>query len=206
MDEMQRNWEERYASGGLRSPDGDQPHPEVVALLDRLGHERAGRAPTALDLGAGAGRHTMALARAGYVPTAVDFSPTAVRLLSAALAEDRLPGRALVADLRSWSPGQEEVAGPVVVPARFDLVLGAYVHDDLSLVGRAAQWVAPGGRLLWITHAPDSGDGPPPAVHRPGLEETVAALTGTGLDVVRAEQVATTETALDVVVEAARPR
>jgi len=31
-----------------------------------------------------------------------------------------------VADLRTWSPAQEQAAGPAVVPERFDLVVAAY--------------------------------------------------------------------------------
>lgn len=205
MDDDQRRWEGRYASGEP-SPDGTRPHPEVADLLERTAGERAGRTPTALDLGAGTGRHTLALALAGYDPTAVDFSPSAVRVLADALAERGLPGRALVADLRTWSPEQEQRSGSDVVPRQFDLVLAAYFQHDLSLLRRAAEWLVPGGRLLWITHAPGSVAGPPPAVPRPDLEETVAVLEGKGLDLLRAERVRTTQTALDVVVEALRPR
>lgn len=205
MDDNQRMWEDRYAPGGS-SPDGAQPHPEVAALLDRTARERAGGPPTALDLGAGTGRHTVALAAAGYDPTAVDFSPSAVRTLTRALAERGLPGRALVADLRTWAPGQEQRSGPDAVPPQFDLIVAAYFQHDLALLRRAAEWLVPGGRLLWITHAPGSVEGPPPTVPRPTLHETVAVLEGKGLDLLRAEQVRTTDTALDVVVEALRPR
>lgn len=205
MDEMQAMWEDRYAAGAS-SPDGTRPHPEVAALLDRLAGERAGRTPAALDLGAGAGRHTLALALAGHGPTAVDFSSTAVRIVTEALAERGLPGRALVADLRTWSPAQEQAAGPAVVPERFDLVVAAYFQHDLSLLRRAAEWLVPGGRLLWITHAPGSVQGPPPTVPRPTLAQTVAVLEGKDLDLQRAEEVRTGETVLDVVVEALRPR
>lgn len=205
MDDDQRRWEDRYASGAS-SPDGAQPHPEVTALLARTAGEPGGGPPTALDLGAGTGRHTMAFAAAGYDPTAVDFSPSAVRIVREALAEHGLPGRALIADLRAWTPEQEQRSGPDAVPPRFDLIVSVYVQHDLSLLRRAAEWLVPGGRLLWITHAPASVDGPPPAVPRPSLQETVAVLEGKGLDLLRAEQVRTTETALDVVVEAVRPR
>ncbi|MFI7580765.1 methyltransferase domain-containing protein [Kocuria kalidii] len=205
MDDDQSMWEDRYASGAP-SPDGPLPHPEVAALLDRAAGERAGGPPTALDLGAGSGRHTLALASAGYDPTAVDFSPSAVRTINDALAEHDLPGRALIADLRTWAPEQEQRSGPDVVPPRFDLIVAAYVQVDLSLLRRAAEWLVPGGRLLWITHAPASVVGPPPTVPRPTVQETVAVLEGKGLDLLRAEQVRTGETALDVVVEAVRPR
>jgi hypothetical protein len=43
-------------------------------------------------------------------------------------------------------------------------------------------------------------------VPRPGPAETLRALEGTGLEVRRAEEVRTTGTALDVVLEAGRPR
>ncbi|MGX5357362.1 class I SAM-dependent methyltransferase [Kocuria sp. KH4] len=205
MDDSRSTWEDRHAAGEP-SPDGTAPHPEVAALLERTAGEHAGRTPAALDLGAGTGRHTLALALAGYDPTAVDFSPSAVRVLTGALAERGLPGRALVADLRTWSPEQEQLPGADAVPRQFDLVLAAYFQHDLSLLRRATEWLAPGGRLLWISHAPGSVEGPPPAVPRPDLEETVAVLEGKGLDLLRAERVRTTPTALDVVLEGVRPR
>ncbi|MFE7628898.1 class I SAM-dependent methyltransferase [Kocuria sp. NPDC057446] len=205
MDDNQRMWEDRYASGAS-SPDGAQPHPEVAALLERTAGERADGPPSALDLGAGTGRHTLALAAAGYDPTAVDFSPSAVRSIAGALAEHGLPGRALVADLRTWTPEQEQRSGPDAVPPRFDLIVAVYFQHDLSLLRRAAEWLVPGGRLLWLTHAPGSVEGPPPAVPRPSLQETVAVLEGKGLDLLRAQQVRTSEAALDVVLEAVRPR
>ena len=49
MDDNQRMWEDRYASGGS-SPDGAQPHPEVAALLDRPARERTGGPPTTSPL------------------------------------------------------------------------------------------------------------------------------------------------------------
>jgi SAM-dependent methyltransferase len=204
VDETQRRWEERYAAGA-DSPDGARPHPEVLALLDRTAGERAGRTPTALDLGAGAGRHTVALAAAGFDPTAVDWAPSAVRIAERALAERGLPGRALVADLRTWDPAQEQRSGPDVVPERFDLVLAVHLQDDVGLPDRTAGWLVPGGRLLWISHAPGSADGPPAAVPRPSLAEIAGTLAGTDLELLRAEEVATTPTTLDVVVEARRP-
>lgn len=205
MDQTQQMWEKRYASG-QDSPDGAQPHPEVAALLERAADEHAGRTPTALDLGAGTGRHTLALAGAGYDVTAVDFSPTAVRTLTAALAERRLPGRGLVADLRSWTPQQAREQGREDVPAQFDLIVGVYLHGDLPLLRRAAEWLAPGGTLLWISHAPGSVTGPPAGVPRPDELETLAVLEGKDLDFQRGEEVQTTETARDVVLEAVRPR
>ncbi|PLC11474.1 hypothetical protein AUQ48_03440 [Kocuria flava] len=217
MDETQRMWEERWAAG-THPPDGTAPHPEVTALLDRLagrhGAPGAHRAPedprpTALDLGTGSGRHALALARAGWDVTAVDYSPSAVRTVGEALRAEGLPGRALVADLRAWTPGTPQHAGESTgtgtVPAHADLVVAAYFHHDLTLLRRAAEWLAPGGHLLWITHAPGSVDGPPPAVPRPDVHETLAVLEGKDLDLLRAEQVRTSPTALDVVVEALRP-
>lgn len=205
MDDNQRMWEDRYASGAS-SPDGAPPHPEVAALLERTAGEPADGPPNALDLGAGTGRHTLALAAAGYDPTAVDFSPSAVQSIAGALAEHGLPGRALVADLRTWTPEQEQRSGPDAVPPRFDLIVAVYFQHDLTLLRRAAEWLVPGGRLLWLTHAPGSVEGPPPAVPRPTLQETVAVLEGKGLDLQRAEQVRSSEAALDVVLEAVRPR
>ena len=46
MDDNQRMWEDRYASGES-SPDGAQPHPEVAALLDRADRQPADGPPRA---------------------------------------------------------------------------------------------------------------------------------------------------------------
>lgn len=205
MDEMQQMWERRYAAGE-QSPDGVAPHPEVVALLERLEQEPRAGTRTALDLGSGPGRHVLALARAGYDATGVDFSPTAVRVLEDALRRHGLPGRGVVGDLRTWSPQEARRQGRADVPQEFDLVLAAYFQHSLELLRNATGWLAPGGTLLWITHAPDSVDGPPAGVPRPGPAETLKALEGTGLEVRRAEEVRTSGTALDVVLEAVRPR
>lgn len=51
------------------------PTPHVVRLLKKLG---PGRGRTALDLGCGEGRHTIAMARAGWAVTAFDLEPLAL--------------------------------------------------------------------------------------------------------------------------------
>lgn len=201
MDEIQRMWEGRYASG-QESPDGADPHPLVAALLD--GRRHAEGTPTALDLGCGSGRHTLALARAGYDTTGVDFSPSAVRIVEAALARHGLAGRAVVGDLRSWTPQRARERGREDVPAEFDLIVAVYFHGDRTLLRRTAEWLAPGGVVLWVTHAPDSVLGPPPGVPRPDMLETVAVLEGKGLDLLRVDEVRTSDVAHDVVVEARR--
>ena len=52
------------------------PTAHVVRLLQKLG---PGRGRSALDLGCGEGRHSIAMARAGYEVTAFDLEPLALR-------------------------------------------------------------------------------------------------------------------------------
>lgn len=55
----------------------DEADPDFVRLLDRC---RLAKGSSGLDIGCGAGRHTVAAANRGYVMSAVDFSPGAIAL------------------------------------------------------------------------------------------------------------------------------
>jgi SAM-dependent methyltransferase len=117
------------------------PTPHVVRWIGRLG---PGRGKTALDLGCGEGRHTIALARKGYAVTAFDLEPLALRkarayMEKAGLRATYVSGDAL--DLRFDD-------------AAFDLVLdyGCFHHvvtRDWARYRRGiARVLKPGGHLL----------------------------------------------------------
>src|ERR1700742_3161705 len=71
----------------------DQPQPAVIAL-ERDGWIRG----SVLDVGCGAGEHTIALTARGHDVLGVDFSPAAVDVARANAAGRNVPARFEVAD------------------------------------------------------------------------------------------------------------
>lgn len=65
---------------------------------------RMDRAKPVLDIGAGQGRNTLFLARAGYTVDAVDPSRVAVETVAAVAAQEALPVRAHPCDFASFVP------------------------------------------------------------------------------------------------------
>lgn len=101
-----------------------------------------GRTPgEALDLGCGNGRHGAWLAGSGWRTTGVDFSAAAIEQ-----ARRRAPSaRWVVADATAWQP-----------ESALDLVVVAYLHLPIELsrdlLRTALGWLAPGGRLVHLSH------------------------------------------------------
>jgi SAM-dependent methyltransferase len=99
------------------------------------------------DAGCGAGHDALVLAKAGYVVTAVDFSPAMCRL-----AQDNLSGfhsaEVVEGDLETVSFGS----------ARFDAVLSAleiFHHEDLErALKNYADLLTPRGLLVLVTNHP----------------------------------------------------
>ena len=128
------DWDRRWRERGFHCE--DDPNELLEAEL-------AGLAPgRALDLGCGAGRAAIWLARCGWRVTGVDFSETAIELAR----ESDATVDWVLADLRDYEPE----------PGGFDLVLVLYVHlpaaERRSLLERAAAALAPGGTLLVVGH------------------------------------------------------
>jgi SAM-dependent methyltransferase len=96
-----QRWDERYA--GFSSQDRREVTPFVAACLPQL--PRQGHA---LDIAAGAGRHSLALAQHGLAVDAVDISGQGLHLARQRAAEANLrPGQIhfILADLeRPWLP------------------------------------------------------------------------------------------------------
>lgn len=197
----QEMWESRYRDDEGHAPDGVQPHPFVIeqaqALISQA--ESTGRTAgdlRAVDLGSGPGRHALALAELGMQVTAVDFAASAHDLLRHG-ATIRGVGESItpvVADIPAWLPAHT---------SEFDLAVAAYLHTDLEVLAHSARLLTPGGRLIWITHAPDSPHGPPPEVPRPDLADyrrTLADLTGPEWRVLRLDEYELNAQFLDVVV------
>lgn len=159
------DWDARY-----RDRPGQWGTEPPTLLADLLGPLASG---SAVDLACGQGRVARWLAGRGWAVTGVDFSGVAV---DAARAGD--PGRMVdwqVGDARTWEPG-----------APVDLVVLAYLHLPLpelaGVLGRAASWLRPGGRLVYLGHAAENlrhGVGGPadPAV-LPGVADLARGFAG----------------------------
>ena len=194
-------WDTQYRSRDLMW--GAGPNALVAAETADLPPGRM------LDLAGGEGRNAIHLAGLGWAAELVDFSEVALEKARALAAARGVTITTTCADV---------TAAPVLAPA--DLVLVCYLQVPAApyaaAVGHAATLVAPGGTLLVIVHDRENltrgvGGPPDPAV-LPSVAETLAALEGSGLAVVRAEQVLRrVETpdgprdAIDHVVRAMRP-
>lgn len=132
------DWDARYAADPALW--GEQPNQFVRA---RVADAEPGRV---VDLGCGNGRNAVWLARRGWHVEAVDIS--AVGIEQAQQRSERAGVHVAweVGDALTWSP-----------PEPLDLVLLVYLHMEMpeliGLLARAATWLAPGGRLLYIGHS-----------------------------------------------------
>ncbi|ROP36474.1 SAM-dependent methyltransferase [Saccharothrix texasensis] len=106
---------------------------------------------TALDLGCGEGGDALWLAEQGWRVTAVDVSAVALARGAARATEVGLASRV------DWQRHDLARSFPTGV---FDLVSAQFLHSSVAVEGeregilaRAAEAVAPGGRLLVVGHA-----------------------------------------------------
>jgi SAM-dependent methyltransferase len=187
-------WDDRYAEH--ETVWGAAPNRWVEQEVRDLPPGRA------LDLACGEGRNALWLDSLGWRVRAVDFSKVAIE------------------KGRSQPSGVEWVVADVTTyesPEPVDLALLCYLQvsaaERRAVLRRAAEALAPGGRLLVIAHHsrnPTDGTGGPqnPAVLY--TEDGVTAdLDGTGLTVERAEEVlrpvdGADRPAIDVLVRAVR--
>ncbi|BBD99294.1 methyltransferase domain-containing protein [Sphingobium amiense] len=134
----------------------------------------AGEGRVALDLCAAPGGKTMQLAAAGWQVTAVDQSKKRLERLSENLARTGLAAQVVQADLRQWQP--DEPVDAVLLDAPCSAT-GIYRrHPDVlhrigprqiaelaelqaELLARAADWVKPGGRLVYATCSLERAEG-----------------------------------------------
>ncbi|MGW4037708.1 class I SAM-dependent methyltransferase [Streptomyces sp. NPDC004778] len=136
-------WEKHYAS--MDAQWGTKPNAVLTALLADL----APAPGTALDLGCGHGGDALWLAAQGWDVTPVDVSQTALDRVAAGAAATGLTDRV--------HPQQLDLS-ETFPDGAWDLVTATYFHTPVtiardSILRRAAQAVAPGGRLIVIEHA-----------------------------------------------------
>lgn len=177
---------------------GHAYHPRLdpnKAVVDLLTGRRSD-AGSALDLGAGSGRHTIWLAENGWNVTAVDSSPQQIERCRDRAESARVEIEAVVADVRRWTPPQ------VLRGEGYDLILCAFLNlvDDFR---RIVDWLKPGGELLVVLHGPESKIGPFDTTPRPSLTELVDSISPP-LELLRAERRVMPEQDVQVIVHAHR--
>lgn len=136
--ELADTWDARY-----RASRTDDAEAWVGSPVGFVAESLAALAPgTALDLGAGDGRHTLWLASQGWDVTAVDISAEGLLLTSERAAARGLGVHTIVADVLAAD-----------LPTA-DLVLVAYLHadDPAAVITTAAAAVRPGGHLCVVGH------------------------------------------------------
>jgi SAM-dependent methyltransferase len=141
------SWDDRHAAAS--APGAAEPSViEMIPLMPR---------GWALDIAAGTGRNSLALARAGISVAAVDFSPVAMRALRETASASRLPIVPVV--LPVISPVTLPVILPVIADletalpfpdAVFDVILNVN-YLDRRLVPRLRKALKVGGVLLFDT-------------------------------------------------------
>jgi len=132
------HWNDKYAETELLWSAG--PNQFVETFCRDLPTGRA------IDLAAGEGRNAVWLAEQGWEATAVDFSDVGIAKAEQMAASRGVSINAVVADLTEYVP----------TPGGYDLVVVAYLHvppgERTLMLRRAAEAVAPSGRLLLIAH------------------------------------------------------
>lgn len=162
------DWEARYAETD-RVWSG-RVNKTTASVITELEESRALRAGTALDLGCGEGGDALWLAARGWSVTGVDLSATAI-----ARARDAARNTAVEATFIAGELDDADLGA-------FDLVTASFLHSwdpefsRITLLRAAMRHVAPGGRLLVVSHlgtAPGGHEHPPfatPAQERAALE------------------------------------
>ncbi|MFV1918524.1 transcription antitermination factor NusB [Sphingomonas sp. MJ1 (PH-R8)] len=121
---------------------------------------------TALDLCAAPGGKTLQLAAAGWDVTALDVSEKRLARLSENLERTGLSAKVIAADALKWKPKEAVDAllldapcsatgifrrHPDVLHRVRPAVIAEAVELQARLLARAAEWVKPGGRLVYAT-------------------------------------------------------
>jgi tellurite methyltransferase len=135
--ERRAKWEERHSVG----MPGD-PEPSVAEMMHLLPRGRA------LDIAAGTGRNSIALARAGFRVIAADFSRPGLRTIAEIARRENLAITPLLVDLEQGFPFR---------PNSFDSIVNvSYLDRDLLPLLKTA--LRPGGALLFDTYLIDEAD------------------------------------------------
>jgi SAM-dependent methyltransferase len=129
--ERRDKWNIRHQDATLGAPE-----PSLLELLPLLPRGLA------LDIAAGAGRNSLALAEAGFKVVAVDFSAAAARAAGQLARTMHLPIMPVIADV--------EAAALPLRPAQFDLVVNISFLVR-PLIPSLKEMLRPGGTLFFDT-------------------------------------------------------
>ena len=139
--------------------------PGVQAILNKIPMR------TAIDAGAGTGRHAMVLAQRGVAVTAVDQSPEMLAVAREKSARAGLEIDFRIGSLEDWLPADDD---------QFDFLVCAltlsHIPDIEHAVRECARVVRPGGSILISDIHPDvaNGLGWTAKLRRPGATYTLA--------------------------------
>jgi len=142
----EQSWEERYRA----RPAVWSGRPNVT-FVAQVGGLSPG---TALDVGCGEGGDALWLASRGWSVTGVDLSPTAISRAQAAAGDAQVHATFVAGEIDAAELGE------------FDLVTTSFLHSwdpefsRIPLLRAALRHVAPGGRLLVVSHAGGPPRGP----------------------------------------------
>ena len=146
-------------------------------------HTRELKPGRALDLGCGSGGNAVWLAECGWRVTAVDFSAVAIEKAKQRAADRQVAVEFIASDVTAYRPD-----------GRYDLITTFYIQlwpeQRAQMLSAAAEALAPGGRLLFVSHDRSS---PPSGWSREDLESLTTpdqvAAELQGLRIERAEVV-----------------
>jgi 16S rRNA (cytosine967-C5)-methyltransferase len=134
----------------------------------------AGDGRTVLDLCAAPGGKTMQLAAAGWNVVAIDQSAKRLKRLADNMARTDLTATTIAADVRSWAPDTPADAVLLDAPCSATGIyrrhpdvlhrigprqIGELAELQQLLLVRAAQWVKPGGTLVYATCSLERAEG-----------------------------------------------
>jgi tellurite methyltransferase len=135
--ELHSKWEERHRDATPGEP--ERTLIEMLPLLPR---------GIALDVAAGTGRNSLALARAGLRVIAADFSATAMRALQETARRDDLPISTVVTDFEEGFPFRSQVFDAIINVSFLERGLVPYLKNALRA----------GGVLLFDTFLTDQAE------------------------------------------------
>ena len=154
--EQQAAWEQEYNSGHA-IPTSTRTRPSsAVVNFDEFLRQESSRDMSVLDLGAGAGRNCIFLAKRGYQVTALDFSQSALKALKTKITN------------KSWSNNVRIIQCDLTKPLPFaDDTFDAFIdittttsllpEDMKRLVTDLKRVVKQGGLFTCYTHSQDDG-------------------------------------------------
>ncbi|MGN6269519.1 MAG: RsmB/NOP family class I SAM-dependent RNA methyltransferase [Sphingomonas sp.] len=166
----------------------------AASLPARLIGAGAGRA---LDICAAPGGKTLQLAAAGWQVTALDVSASRLARLSDNLARTGLDAEVIAADALAWTPAEPADAVLLDAPCSatgifrrhpdvLHRVSPALIEDAAALqarlLARSAEWVRPGGTLVYATCSLEPAEG------EAQIERFLGARTDFAIDRVRGDE------------------